>query len=61
MKALITKIVVVRREENFVNPDTGEMMSVEWIGMKSKEVTYYLLGIPICYVKKIFGNEKSKN
>ena len=61
MKALITKKVVVKREENLIDPDTGSVMSTEWIGMKSKEVTYYLLGIPICYVKKIFGNEKSKN
>ena len=57
MKALITKKVVVKREENIVDPDTGSIMSVEWIGMKSKEVTYYLLFIPIYHVKETFGNE----
>lgn len=29
MKALITKKVVVKREENLVDPDTGAIKSVE--------------------------------
>lgn len=60
MKALITKKVVVKREENLVDPDTGSIISVEWIGMKSKEVTYYLLFIPIYHVKKTSGSDNSK-
>ncbi|WP_294591594.1 hypothetical protein [uncultured Bacteroides sp.] len=55
MKALITKKVVVRREENLVDSDTGAVMTTEWIGMKSKEVTYYLLFIPIYHDKQVFG------
>lgn len=54
MKALITKKVKVLREENLIDPDTGSVKSVEWIGMKSKEVTYYFLFIPVYHVKKIF-------
>lgn len=60
MKALITKKVVVKREENLVDPDTGSIMSTEWIGMKSKEVTCYFLFIPIYHTVETFGNDNSK-
>lgn len=54
MKALITKKVVVKREENLIDSNTGAVMTTEWIGMKSKEVTYYLLFIPVYRKEETF-------
>ncbi|AVM53298.1 hypothetical protein JN06_01330 [Bacteroides zoogleoformans] len=56
MKALITKKVTVVRNENLLDPDTGLIKDVCWVGMNSRITVYYLLFIPIYRKEEKFND-----